>query len=223
MTNLAIYDMDKTVTRSPTYTPFLMHCAVRRAPWRLLLVPFVMLSLLAYALKLIDRARLKEINHHLLIGKAHPRELDPLVESFADRQVATNIRPGALKAIARDKADGRRLVLATASYRLYAEAIARRLGFDDVIGTGAVIGLDERVHAKIDGENCYGPAKLRMIADWVEKSGLTGAHGHVRFYSDHVSDQPAFEWFDEPVAVNPHGKLLRLAQQRGWSVEDWGS
>ena len=25
-----------------------------------------------------------------------------------------------------------------------------------------------------------------MIADWVEKSGLTGKHGHVRFYSDHV-------------------------------------
>ena len=222
MTDLAVYDMDKTVTRGPTYTPFLMHCAVRRAPWRLLLVPLVLLSVLAYALKLIDRARLKEINHHLLIGKAHQRDLKPLVESFADRQVATNIRPGARRAISRDKADGRRLVLATASYRLYAEAIARRLGFDDVIGTGSIIGLDDRVHAKIDGENCYGPAKLRMIADWVEASGLTGAHGHVRFYSDHVSDQPAFEWADEPVAVNPDGKLRRLAEQRGWAIEDWG-
>jgi HAD superfamily hydrolase (TIGR01490 family) len=222
MSALAVYDMDKTVTRGPTYTPFLMHCAVRRAPWRLLLVPLVLLSVLAYALKLIDRARLKEINHHLLIGKAHQRDLKPLVESFADRQVATNIRPGARRAISRDKADGRRLVLATASYRLYAEAIARRLGFDDVIGTGSIIGLDDRVHAKIDGENCYGPAKLRMIADWVEASGLTGAHGHVRFYSDHVSDQPAFEWADEPVAVNPHGKLRRLAEQRGWAIEDWG-
>ena len=40
-------------------------------------------------------------------------------------------------------------MLATASYRLYADAIAERLGFDDVIGTGSVIGLDERVHAKI--------------------------------------------------------------------------
>ena len=145
-------------------------------------------------------------------AEIHPRDLKPLVDSFADKQVATNIRPGARKAIARDKAEGRRLVLATASYRLYADAIAERLGFDDVIGTGSIIGLDERVHAKIAGENCYGPAKLRMIADWVEKSGLKGAHGHVRFYSDHVSDQPAFEWADEPVAVNPHGKLRRLAR-----------
>ena len=223
MSDLAIYDMDRTVTRGATYTPFLLHCALRREPWRLLLLPVVLFSMLAYAARLIDRGRLKEINHELLLGrKVHPRALKPLVESFADKQVAMNIRPGARKAIARDLAEGRRVVLATASYRLYAEAIASRLAFDDVIGTGSIIGLDERVHAKIAGENCYGPAKLRMIADWVEKSGLTGAHGHVRFYSDHVSDQPAFEWADEPVAVNPHGKLRRLAEQRGWQIEDWG-
>ncbi len=223
MSDLAIYDMDRTVTRRATYTPFLLHCALRRAPWRLLLLPFVALSMLAYVTRLIDRGRLKEINHRLLVGhRVHPKELKPLIESFADKQVATNVRPGARAAIARDKADGRRLVLATASYRLYADAIAERLGFDDVIGTGSIIGLDDRVHARIAGENCYGPAKLRMIADWVEASGLKGARGHVRFYSDHVSDRPAFEWSDEPVAVNPHGKLRRLAEARGWAVEDWG-
>ncbi len=222
MSDLAIYDMDRTVTRHATYTPFLLHCALRRAPWRLAFLPLVALSMLAYLARLIDRGRLKEINHALLLGPAHPKDLAPLVASFANQQIATNIRPGALKAIARDQAEGRRLVLATASYRLYADAIAERLGFDDVIGTGSIIGLDQRVHARIAGDNCYGPAKLRMIADWVEKSGLTDNHGHVRFYSDHVSDRPAFEWADEAVAVNPHGKLRRLAREYGWAVEDWG-
>ena len=223
MSDLAVYDMDRTVTRRATYTPFLLHCAIHRAPWRLIFLPVVILSMLAYVLRLIDRAKLKEINHHLLLGRTiHPRELQPLVESFADKQLMSNIRPGARAAIARDKAEGRRLVLATASYRLYADAIAERLGFDDVIGTGSMIGLDDRVHARIAGENCYGPAKLRMIDDWVKASGLKGAHGHVRFYSDHVSDRPAFEWSDEPIAVNPHGRLRRLAEERRWSIEDWG-
>lgn len=223
MSDLAIYDMDRTVTRRATYTPFLLHCAGQRAPWRLLLLPLVLVSMLAYVCRLIDRGELKEINHRLLLGgKVHPTELSPLVESFAEKQLATNIRPGAHRALARDKNEGRRVILATASYRLYADAIAQRLGFDDVIGTGSIIGLDDRVHAKIAGENCYGPAKMRMIADWVEKSGLKDARGHVRFYSDHVSDQPAFEWADEPIAVNPHGRLRRLAEQRGWAVEDWG-
>ena len=219
--DFAIYDMDRTVTRHATYTPFLLHCALRRAPWRLLLLPLVIASMLTYVLKLIDRGRLKEINHRLLLGhRRHPKELKPLVDSFAERTVASNVRPGARQAIERDKAEGRRVVMATASYRLYAEAIAARLGFDDVIGTGSIIGLDERVHAKIDGENCYGPAKLRMIADWLGKSGL--GRGHVRFYSDHASDAPVFEWADEAVAVNPHERLRRLAATRGWRVEDWG-
>jgi HAD superfamily hydrolase (TIGR01490 family) len=220
VTDLAIYDLDRTLTRHATYTPFLLHCAIRRAPWRLLLIPFVILSMLAYALKLIDRGRLKEINHRLLLGhRRRPHELKPLVDSFAAKTVAGNIRPGAKVAIARDQAEGRRVVMATASYRLYADAIGTLLGFDDVIGTGSIIGLDDRVHAKIDGENCYGPAKLRMVTDWLGNSGLE--RGHVRFYSDHASDTPVFEWADEAVAVNPHDRLARLAAERGWTVEDW--
>jgi HAD superfamily hydrolase (TIGR01490 family) len=223
MSDLAVYDLDRTITRRPTYTLFLIHCALRRQQWRLVFVPVVVVAMLAYAMGLFDRGRLKEICQALLIGhKVHARDLRPLAESFADATVANNIRPGARKAIERDRAQGRRLVLATASYRLYAEAIAERLGFDDVIATGSVIGLDERVHARIAGKNCYGEEKMRMIAEWVEESGPLGKHGHVRFYSDHASDEPAFLWSDEPVAVNPHDRLARMAIERGWAVEDWG-
>lgn len=221
MIDLAIYDMDRTVTRHATWTPFLLHCAIRRAPWRLVFLPIVILSMLAYLLKLIDRGRLKEINHRLLLGGVTDQHvLEPLVQSFADKTAATNIRPGAREAIERDKSEGRRVVMATASYRFYAAVIAERLGFDDCIGTNSVLGLDAQVHAKIDGENCYGPVKLRMIERWLSAEGLTRAH--VRFYSDHASDAPVFEWADEAVAVNPHDRLLRLAADRRWRVEDWG-
>jgi len=221
MTDFAIYDMDRTVTRRPTYTPFLLHCALKAAPWRLILLPLVLTSMLAYAAKLIDRGRLKEINHRLLLGaRRHPSELRPLVESFADSSIANNIRPGARAAIARDKSEGRRVVMATASYRFYAKEIADRLGFDECIGTNSILGLDSEVHAKIDGENCYGPAKLRMTLDRFERTRQQ--RGHFRFYSDHASDAPVFEWADEAVAVNPHARLERLAATRNWQVEDWG-
>ena len=223
MSDLAVYDLDRTITRRATYTPFLLHCALRRQQWRLMFLPLVALAMLGYLARLFDRGTLKEMCQALLIGAPdYAAHLKPLAESFAETTVADNIRPGALQAIERDRGQGRRMVLATASYRLYANEIASRLGFDDVIATGSVIGLDDRVHARIDGENAYGEAKMRMIADWVDKSGLTGKHGHVRFYSDHASDAPAFEWSDEPVAVNPHAKLERLAKTRGWAVEDWG-
>ena len=98
MTDLAVYDMDRTVTRRATYTPFLLHCALRRAPWRLLLLPLVLLSMLAYVARLIDRAKLKEINHRLLLGRLiHPRDLQPLVDSFAggaaEKKVKVVLKP----------------------------------------------------------------------------------------------------------------------------------
>ena len=223
MIELAIYDMDRTVTRTGTYTPFLIQAAKALAPWRLALVPLVPFTMAAYALKLIDRRRLKELNQRLLIGRSVSRaRLAPAVESFADFIVKTDIHPGALRQIAADKAAGRRLVLATASYRFYVEAIARRLGFDDVIATGSVTGLDDVIHARIDGENNYGPAKLRLVKAWMESEGIPRAAAQIRFYSDHVSDWPVLEWADTAIAVNPSRGLRRMAAKRGWDVVDWG-
>ena len=39
------------------------------------------------------------------------------------------------------------------------QAIADRLGFDDLIATNSIIGIDARVTAKIDGENCLWPGE----------------------------------------------------------------
>lgn len=223
MQQLAIYDMDRTVTRTGTYTPFLLHAARALAPWRLALAPLVPVAMLAYAAKAIDRRRLKEVSQRLLIGGRIPRRrLTPAVESFADLMVQTNIHPGALRQIAEDRAAGRRLVLATASYRFYVEPIARRLGFDDVIATGSVAGLDDIIHARIDVDNNYGPAKLRLVQAWLATQGLARDTVRVRFYSDHVSDAPVLEWADEAVAVNPSRGLRRLAARRGWRTVDWG-
>jgi HAD superfamily hydrolase (TIGR01490 family) len=219
---LAIYDMDRTVTRRATYTPFLIHAAARLAPWRLALLPFALLTMLAYALKLVDRGRLKEINYGLLVGRGvAPERLEAAVESFAEAQVAGNVLPGALASIAADRAEGRRLVLATASYRLYAAAIARRLGFDDVIATETGVDAQGRVVARIDGANCYGAAKKDMVEAWMQREGLARDAVHIRFYSDHISDAPLHHWSDEAVAANADARLTKLALEKGWEVARW--
>ena len=147
--------------------------------------------------------------------------LEPVIQSFADRQVATNIMPGARASIAADRAAGRRLVMATASYRLYAAAIAQRLGFKDVIATETRLEADGRIIARIEGSNCYGDSKLAMIQAWLEREGLAREAVHIRFYSDHVSHAVVHRWSDEPVAANAHDRLLRVARAEGWEVLDW--
>jgi HAD superfamily hydrolase (TIGR01490 family) len=220
-TALAIYDMDKTITRRPTYGAFMAFAAMRLAPWRMLLAPALAATTLAYLVGLIDRGRLKELNFRLLIGRVAPERLERAVEAFADRQLATNVMPGARARIAEDKAAGRRLVLATASYRLYAAAIARRLGFDDVIATDVQYDVRGRTVARIDGVNCYGLGKLDMIEAWLQQQGLEREAIHIRFYSDHISDAPVHHWSDEAFAANAHARLIRLAQDEGWEVLDW--
>ena len=219
---LAFYDMDRTVTVRGTYTPFLLHVAKAMAPWRLVLVPFVLLAMLAYVLRLISRKRLKEINQHLMIGgKVRRARLAPYIESYADAVMAHNVHAEALDRIARDRAEGYRLVLATASYRLYVEAIARRAGFDDVIATDH-LGQDmDYVRAKIAGENCYDVAKLMMIREWMAREGIERSHAYIRAYSDHVSDAPMLEFADEAYATNPHPPLAELAREKAWTRFDW--
>lgn len=219
---LAIYDMDRTVTFSGTYTGFLLHVARRMAPWRLVLFPGVILAMLAYVLKLMSRQRLKEINQMLMIGGNVERaRLMPHIESYADKVMATNVRQGALAQIAQDRANGYRLVLATASYRLYVEAIARRLGFDAVIATEHLSQDLRYVRARIAGENCYDMGKLRMIKAWMAAEAIDRTDAHIRAYSDHVSDAPMLEFADIPFASNPHAKLAALAAARGWTRVDW--
>lgn len=223
MTELAIYDLDKTITRKPTYNGFLWHAALALAPWRLALAPLLLGPLAAYWLRRIDRGRLKEWSHAILLGPhLSPAELAAPVKAFAAHTVARNARPGALTRIEEDRAAGRRLVLATASYRLYTTGIAERLGFDAVVATNSIAGLDGRLRPRIDGENCYGAAKLRMIQAWMTASGLDRADCRIRFYSDHATDAPVFKWADEAYAVNPHPPLRAMARARGWEVFDWG-
>ena len=174
-----------------------------------------------WRLGLIDRGRLKELNYRLLVGRVAPERLERVVQSFADKQVETNILPGARARLAEDKAAGRRLVLATASYRLYAAAIAQRLGFDDVIATDTLIDARGRTIATIDGLNCYGLGKLDMIEAWLQKQGLEREALHIRFYSDHISDAPVHHWSDEAFATNAHARLIKVAQDEGWEVLDW--
>jgi HAD superfamily hydrolase (TIGR01490 family) len=222
MRRFAIYDMDKTITRRATWTPFLIHAALARAKWRLALWPLAGVASAAYLAKGISRARLKEITHRLMIGRAiPPDDLAAVAEAFAARVATTGLFADARARVEADRAAGWEPVLATASHGYYARAIAAELGIAHVVATQARRDAAGNVLAGLEGENCYGPGKLRMIEAWLAEQGLARAAIRVRFYSDHVSDAPVLAWADEAFAVNAHGPLRKLAQAKGWTVLDW--
>ncbi|MBC2776700.1 HAD-IB family hydrolase [Parasphingopyxis marina] len=223
MTPIALYDLDKTITRRPTYLPFLMHALWRHERWRIVLLPVLLPLFLGYAVRILDRGRLKEAMHALLLGSAvDAGKMAEIGESYAGKVLAENVYPQAIDRIARDRMQGRRLVMATASYEFYVAPLAEKLGFDDLIGTKVRHDEDGAILAKIDGENCYGAAKLRRVEAWAAEAGMAGDVRNVRFYSDSPTDLPVFDWASEPIATNPTSKLRRLAEKRGWRIFAWG-
>ena len=221
LAGVSVFDLDKTLTRHPTYTPLLIHFARGLAPWRLLTAPVVAAVMIGHVLKLVSRRRTKEFQHRMLVGNAVSRaEVTRLAESFAAKLDGDGLLPAGRARIAEERAASRRIVLATAANRYYAEALGALLGVDDIIATGSTWEGD-RLLPEITGDNCYGPAKREMLANYFETLGLRRADLHVRFFSDHASDRPTFEWADEQFAVNPSRKLQKLAKQKGWPVLEW--
>ena len=158
----------------------------------------------------------------LLIGRRVPRaEFARYLESHADLVVGKNVYPQLLERVHQEKRDGYIHVIATASYRLYVDAIAARLGFEHVIATEHVTDDSGHVLARIDGHNCYDVAKLDRVKAWMLAQGLDRASCHIRAYSDHISDAPLLDFADEAFATNPHPPLAKLAKERGWEVLDW--
>ena len=222
MQKISLYDMDRTITVRGTYTPFLFHQLFARARWRLMFLPLLPFGFMGYGLKLISRGQLKTFNQRLLMGSG-PKlaDLQPHIDRFAENVLRSNRYQKALDQIEADRAEGRTLVLVTASYELYAEAIARRLGFDHVIGTRLEVDGEGRVRPKILGENCYDHAKIARIEALFAAQGWHRNDSHVRAYSDHFSDGAMLEFADEAFATTPTPPLRRLAEQRGWPIVDW--
>ncbi|WP_164157287.1 HAD family hydrolase, partial [Sandarakinorhabdus rubra] len=127
-------------------------------------------------------------------------------------------------ALAADAAAGRRLVIASASHGFYVRAIAARLGVADVVATEAVRD-GGFLTSRLDGANCYGPAKRAALAAWLAAQGLDSAVMH--FTSDHHSDLPCFELALERGGTvrcaNPSAKLAAIAATRGWPMVQWGT
>ncbi|MCU6455183.1 haloacid dehalogenase-like hydrolase [Sphingomonas sp. A2-49] len=218
---LAIYDLDRTITRLPTWTPFLLHAVLRHAPWRLAFVPVVLGAVALKGVGLIHRDRLKQVMHRAALGTLTPARAERIAAGWLARFGPAQIRAAARAQIAADAAAGYRIVIATAAYGFYAQGIADEVGADALIATHAATDADGRLLPRIAGANCYGPTKRAMIEAWLADQGIARADATVRFYSDHVSDVPTFDWANEAVAVNPHAALARVARARGWRQVDW--
>lgn len=219
---IVIFDLDRTITSVGTFTPFCLYAAWRLDPLRLITLPVAVVALAATGLKVMRRKTLKTIMLALLIGRPDRARLDRVAADFVDRCLDGHVRDRARGAIEAARDQGAALYLATASYDFYADLFAERLGLEGCIATRS-LWQDGRLRPGIDGENCYGPEKLRRIEERLQEDGRLDATDRpaITFYSDDRSDLPVLLWAGRAVVVTPKKGFARVAGDHGLDIEWW--
>ena len=218
MAGTAIFDMDRTLTRSGTWSRYMFSVNRGRISFYLRL-PLLLAHAIAYKLGLFSRQSVKEHGLKTLTW-ADKSELESAARRFAEQEVQNGLRRQTRAVLEKHRTRGDKLVMATAAADLVAKPMAELLAMDVLICTELEWTSDNRLTGKLASENCYGQAKLDLIqaADAKHKFSSPTAG-----YSDHVSDLPFLQWVDQGVAVNPSRGLADIAAKAGIRIEDWES
>ncbi len=164
--------------------------------------------------ELRDRRTFNELLYSTYEGISRDRLL-LLSEECFDKVVRPALFPNARALVKRCRDEGQDVVLVSGaldfvlqhlvSYLGASELIANRLEFKANYATGRMLR-----------PIVAGPEKARLIREHAKNAGHDLAQCYA--YSDSYSDVPMLSVVGHPAAVNPDGKLKRLALAYGWPV-----
>ncbi|WP_420428885.1 HAD-IB family hydrolase [Kordiimonas sp.] len=219
--SFAVFDLDRTLTRYGTFTPFLL--STRKG---MIARMFLMLRLLRhmalYKAGGISRLELKNRMLAITFRGMTPSEIEAAARRFATSILEDGLRDGCMLALAMHKMEGDTMVLATASIDLYARHMADGLGFDHLVCTKTTYTEGDTTPVRIAGDNCYGSGKYLRLRDVVLKGDArTREQVFISFYSDHHADMPILEWADVPVMVSPGIRTHAMAVNRQMKIVEW--
>lgn len=209
---LALFDLDGTITRRDTLFPYVMGICLRR-PVRLARVAIAMPAACLRYLRNCDRAALKEALIVAGLRGLSRTDIAHANERFVPRLLARGVHPEAITRLAAHRAAGDYLVLMSASPDLYVPAIARALRLNETVCTG-VKWDGMRLAGELTTENRRGEEKRRCVeqlrARWPKHTFVA--------YGNSASDLAHLRICDRAYLVNGDDRALREAARLNVSV-----
>ncbi|HEV2360823.1 MAG TPA: HAD-IB family hydrolase [Acidimicrobiales bacterium] len=219
MREAAFFDLDKTVIAKASMAAFgrslydggLIN---RRTALRAVYAQLVYMHLGASEEKL---ERIRESVLQLTKGWSRDRVCE-IVDETLEEIVEPIVYREAIELIDQHRADGRLVVIVSASPEEIVVPLGRYLGADAVIASRARLDEEGRYTGAM-AFYAYGPYKAEAIRGIAEERGvdLEGSYA----YSDSYTDAPMLETVGHPVAVNPDRVLQKLARDRGWEIRQF--
>jgi HAD superfamily hydrolase (TIGR01490 family) len=210
------FDVDGTLVRTNLVHPTLYYLVHQRTPFR----SFQKLARAAWKTpqmiwaEMQDRRMFNELLFTAYEGISKDR-LHVLADDAFDTVLKSNLYPSARDLVSRCRDEGHDVVLVSGALDFLMTRLADYLGATHVIANKLEI-KDGYATGRLLRPVVAGPEKARLVREHAR------AHGHdldeCFAYSDSYSDVPMLSVVGHPAAVNPDGKLARLAETYGWPV-----
>ncbi|WP_062292928.1 HAD family hydrolase [Demequina phytophila] len=158
-------------------------------------------------------SRLRDALSELITGW-DVAQVDEIVGETLHEHIDPIVYQEALDLIRRHQANGRDVVIVSASAHQVVEPIARLLGADAVVASRM-----EVEEGRFTGEisfYAYGPAKADAIRELADQRGYDLPTSYA--YSDSITDAPMLDEVGHGFAVNPDRAMRRAARRHGWGV-----
>ena len=214
---IAIFDLDGTITSGDTYVAYLLYVLLQRRE-RVLRCLDLPLTILQFKLGRITNDEIKRVFLKRIMGDRTRAEVEQFTAKFVTHRFVKMTKPAALARIEWHRRQGHLLMLATASFDFYADAIGQSLGFDSVVATRAA-WHNQKVTGDFDGKNLRGEAKLKAVTRALKRfdSGIW----RIVAYSDNQSDLPILRFADHGIVIDPTPQFAAEAQNCGLGIEIW--
>jgi HAD superfamily hydrolase (TIGR01490 family) len=215
----AFFDVDGTITKTNVVQYYIWFRQRDMSPLRraLDLALFVPTALRYAVTEKISRHRFVEdfYQSYREVEMDRLREWDR--ENF-ERYTVPRIREGAREAVEGHRAEGHRLVILTGGLESRVEPLARHLGIDDVLAVRPETE-NGRITGGVKGSYLVDQEKERAAREYAAEHDVDLEDSFA--YGDSMSDLPLLQAVGHPVAVNPRGKLARIAKERNWEIRNW--
>jgi HAD superfamily hydrolase (TIGR01490 family) len=161
-----------------------------------------------------SRGCVDERAYPFLRGVSRAR-LDELAAALFDEVLRQRIDSAVAERIEAALRSGGKAIIASSSFSTILGPLARHLGISDIVASELEF-RDGTATGRLAGEPAFGEGKRSRVLAYLETIGVEP--GDCAFYSDSHRDLPLLREVGEAVAVNPDGKLRRIARKSGWEI-----
>ncbi|MEK9976954.1 MAG: HAD-IB family hydrolase [Gammaproteobacteria bacterium] len=136
-----------------------------------------------------------------------------LRQQFIDEKIKPIVTQTGKKLIDESQAEGKTVIIATATNDFVTRPIADLFNVDTLIATEFEI-QNNSFTGKVLGEPCFRDGKLNKVKKWINENDYDLSE--TSFYSDSFNDLPLLEKVKYPVIVDGDDKLVEIGKNNNW-------